>query len=159
MIESGFYQWAIANPKLTKYMGTADKHKPTTAFYFGYAPKGAVFPCIVLDLLKTEEEETQDPGSDEPGETVDARFQFGALAQFDINNPSNMDGFLSVCALSLALKRQLKKLGTGNSILPDGTLIKNAHFVDKLDAHYEVGGVGYLYRRVVVFDVQYVEMA
>ena len=160
MIEIGLFQFCTTNAKIQKYLGTTDpQRKIFNAFYYSFLPKLPPLPAIVLDRLRSPTaDETLDAQSDMPGDMIEGRFQFGCVAQDDSaaggpRNPVNPDGYLSAALLAQALRRELKALGTGNAVLPDGTIICEVGFGpgqgDEFDAHYEVGGQGYLLRRVV----------
>jgi hypothetical protein len=167
MIEQGLYEFAVTNANLQPLLGNADaaRLQPFKAFYFSFYPKGGVLPGIVLDRLQSRNEsETLDPGSRAPGQMIEARFQFGSVANFTgdgaqavLGGPESPSGYLAAAALSLALKRELQELASGKAVLPDGTIINDVRIEDEYDAHFEVGGVGYLLRRVLAVSIVYVE--
>jgi hypothetical protein len=167
MIESGLYEWVTANPNIQPLLGNVDAQRvqPFKAFYFSFYPKGAPLPGIVLDRLQSQNEsETLDAGSRLPGQMIEARFQFGSLANFTGDGaqaipggPESPSGYLAAAALSLALKRELQELANGRSALPDGTIINDVRIEDEYDAHYEVGGTGYMLRRVLAVTIIYTE--
>lgn len=161
MIESGIYQWAIANAAIQAALGSPDRKDFTNSFYFSFIPKGPMLPCIVLDRLAGDEDDvdTLDVGSALPPTMNRAKFQFGSCANDNANNPLNPSGYLSAAALSQALRRQLKTLATGEAELPDGTIIKELHILDEFDAHFEQGGIGYLLRRVLQVELFFEEAA
>jgi hypothetical protein len=150
MIESGFFTWALANPALQPFLGASDPQRKTfNSFYFSFLPKNSARPAIVLDRLKSPDaEDTLDPRTSAPGTLIEGRFQFGSVAEDSNANPENPSGYLSAALLSQALRRQLTGLATGNAALPDGTLIKDVYDWDEFDAHYEMGGDSYIYRRI-----------
>jgi hypothetical protein len=153
MIESGFSLWAMANPALRPLLGRSETDVAQniySAFYYSFLGKNDPTPGIVLDRLKSPDaEDTLDPRTAAPGAIIQGFFQFGSVAQNDPKNPVNASGYLSAALLSQALRRQLEGMANGNSALPDGTLIKDLWIVDEYDAHYEVGGMGYLFRRIL----------
>jgi len=157
MIESGFYTWALTNPVLQPLLGQHPQEKETgtySAFYFSFLPKGAALPGIILDRLRgMDEVDSFDPRTALPGVLQWARFQFGAVAQDSATNPVNTSGYLSTVLLAKRLRLQLMGINTGNSSLSDGTLVKEFRIDDEYDAHFEVGGMGYLYRRIVAVTV------
>lgn len=159
MIESGLSNFALTNAVIMALLGQSAAEREATppaysAFYFSFLPKGGTLPAILLDRLKSEDPaDTLDRRTNAPGAMVEARFQFGSVAQDQegmLNpNPASPSGYLSTLLLSHALRAELLNLATGNGILPDGTLIKDLWILDEYDAHYELGGQGYLYRRVL----------
>lgn len=156
MIESGLYAWSLSNPRITPFLGQSreDKIKNVfAAFYFSYLPQEprGVTPGIILDRLKSPDAaETLDARSNAPGGLIEGIFQFGSVGQDSTNNPNNVfSGYLSACALSQALRRELTGLATGKAELPSGTVIQNVYGWDEWDAHYEVGGYGYIMRRIL----------
>jgi len=57
---------------------------------------------------------------------------------------------LSSAQLSRILREQLLGLDVqGGFTLPDGTVIADLWIIDEFDAHYELGGTAYLYRRAL----------
>ena len=159
MIESGFYQWATQNAKIQKCLGSVTAADYSQSFYFSFLAKNPVLPAIVLDRLSGNEDEVDslDVRDDSPAAMCSAKFQFGCCAQNDKNNPQNPDGYLSAAALALALRRQLIALANGDAALPDGTVIKDVHILDEFDAHFEMGGTGYTFRRILQVEVLYGE--
>lgn len=162
-IETGLFKFATANPMITAAMGNRDSQRkaPFTAFYFSLAPKpaAAAFPCIVLDRLKsTDLLETIDAGTSLPGALIEGVFQFKCLAVNDAKNPYVTDGYLSASFLAQALRRQLMGLASGNSMLPDGTLIKDIRIVDEFDGAYELGADSYVFFRVLQMRIVFQEM-
>jgi hypothetical protein len=161
MIESGFYSWAVSNSALQPLLGRSANDKTQkifSAFYFSFLPKNSARPAIVLDRLKSPDAaDTLDARTPAPGTLIDARFQFGSVAEDSNENPVNASGYLSAALLSQALRRQLAGLATGNADLPDGTLIKDVYDWDEFDAHYELGGDSYIYRRIQQVTVLFQE--
>lgn len=166
MIESGFSIWALANPQIMAQLGqsTTDvAQKIYSAFYFSFLPPQGTSPGIVLDRLTSKEAgDTLDSRTAAPT-ILEGRFQFGCVAN-DLpvgtgkgKNPQNPSGYLSAAMLSATLREQLLGLATGKSALPDGTAINELWIVDEYDAHYEVGGMAYLYRRVLQVGVLFKE--
>jgi hypothetical protein len=158
MIESGFSIWALANPNLTPLLGQSSidvAQKVYSAFYFSFLPKEPTLPAIVLDRMRSKEaDDTLDARTPAPT-VLEGSFQFGCVAQDAPvgsgagKNPQNPSGYLTAVQLSTTLREQLLGLATGNSVLPDGTVIDDLWIIDEFDAHFEVGGMGYLYRRVL----------
>jgi hypothetical protein len=161
MIESGLFTWALANAALQPLLGSADpQRKVFNAFYFSFLPKNSSRPGIVLDRLKSPDaEDTLDARTPLPGTLIEGRFQFGSVAEDSASNPLNPSGYLSAALLSQALRRQLAGMANGNSDLPDGTLIKDVYGWDEFDAHYELGGEGYIYRRIQQVTILFQETA
>jgi len=162
MIESGLYLWATTNPNITKFMGNADSQriKAPTSFYYSFLPKQPVLPGIILDRLKSPyASETLDPGTRLPGYQIEGKFQLGSVDNIVSEGPAGSDGYLSCAMLSQALRRELLNLATGNATLPDGTIIDDVMIEDEYDAHYEVGGLGYLCRRVLLVTLLFKEIA
>jgi hypothetical protein len=160
MIESGLSNFALTNTAITAAMGNADAQRkaPFAAFYFSVLAKNAVLPGIILDRLKSPDaEDTLDARTPLPGTLIEGIFQFGSVANDNPANPLSPSGYLSACLLSQALRRQLAGLATGKSELPDGTLVKDVFGWDEFDAHYEVGGLGYLFRRVLQVTILFQE--
>jgi hypothetical protein len=160
MIESGLSNWALSNPAIQPFLGNADPQRvqPFTSFYFSFLPKNQVLPAIVLDRLRSPDEiDTLDARTSAPGTPIEGHFQFGSVAEDSAKNPANASGYLSACLLSQQLRRQLTGLASGNAALPDGTLIKDVYGWDEFDAHYEVGGGGYLLRRVLLVTIVFQE--
>lgn len=163
MIESGLYSWALSNSALQPLLGQSDQERAKklfSAFYFSFLPKGAPTPAIVLDRLKSPDAvDTLDARTTAPGVLIEGRFQFGSVAEDSAGNPANPSGYLSAARLSQALRRQLAGLATGNASLPDGTLVKDVYDWDEFDAHYELGGDSYIYRRIQQVTVLFQETA
>jgi hypothetical protein len=167
VIESGLSNFALTNAAITALLGQSAVEREATppaysSFYFSFLPKNGTLPAIILDRLKSEDaDDTLDARTPAPGVMIEARFQLGCVAQDQegtLNqNPASPSGYLSACLLSQALRRQLMGLATGNAILPDGTLIKDLWILDEYDAHYEIGGAGYLYRRVLQIGMLFQE--
>ena len=166
MIESGFFEWLLTTPAITALLGQADEEKAAKTYssvYFSFLPKDPVLPAIVLDRIKSEEAgDTLNRGSAAPGMPIEARFQFRSVANDDMagsgrKNPLNPSGYLSCCLLSRALREQLKGLATGNAPFPEGTVIQDLWILDEFDAHFEMGGVGYLYCRALQIGIIFVE--
>jgi hypothetical protein len=163
VIESGLSNFALSNAAITALLGQSAQEKEATppaysAFYFSFLPKGGTLPAIVLDRLKSEDaDDTLDARTAAPGVMIEARFQLGSVADDVATNPASPSGYLSACLLSQALRRQLMSLATGNGILPDGTLVKDLWIIDEYDAHYELGGQGYLFRRVLQIGMLFQE--
>ena len=154
MIESGLSNFALQNAAIQALLGQSASDKTAgvySAFYFSFLPKGATLPGIVLDRLKSEDaDDTLDLRTPAPGTMIEGRFQFGSCADELATNPASPSGYLSAAFLSQALRRQLMGLATGNSALPDGTLVKEVWIIDEYDAHMvEEGGTSYLYRRIL----------
>jgi hypothetical protein len=160
MIESGLYSFVLGN--------AASSFPPNAAmapllgagspFFFSYLPPNAPTPAVILDRLKSPDaEDTLDARTPAPGTLIEGHFQFGSVAQDNAKNPANSSGYLSACLLSQALRRQLTGLATGDAALPDGTLIKNVYDWDEFDAHYEVGGTGYMFRRILLVTLLFQE--
>jgi hypothetical protein len=164
MIESGLYSWALANPAITPFLGQTPQDaakKIYSAFFFSFLPKEprGVMPGIILDRLKSPDEiDTIDARSPAPGNPIEGRFQFGSVAQDSAQNPKNPDGYLSACFLSQALRRQLTGLASGQPVpLGNGTVIQNVYGWDEWDSHYEVGGYGYILRRILQCTIVFYE--
>lgn len=161
MIEVGLFQFCTQNATIRKFLGSP------VAFYYSFYPKGAPLPGIVLDRIASPyAEETLDAETALPGDIIEGRFQFGCVAQDDSTaggptNPVNPKGYLSACLLAQAVRRQLKALATGNSPLPDGTIVMNVSMGpgegNEFDAHYELGAQGYLLRRVLQMTILFKE--
>jgi hypothetical protein len=170
MIESGLSIWALGNPGITPFLGQTQSDKSNgiySAFYFSYLPKeptGAI-PGIVLDRLNSPDaEDTIDPRDALPGDIIKGRFQFGSVASDGPQNPNQQtNGYLAAAALSRALRRQLTGLATGKAVLPDikgnpAIEISNVYGWDEFDAHYELGGYGYLMRRILQVTIEFQEL-
>ena len=165
MIESGLSNFALGNAAITALLGQSAADKTAnlfSAFYFSVLPKGATLPGIVLDRLKSDDAaDTLDVRTPAPGTMIEARFQLGSVAQDQEGtqnpNPASPSGYLSAALLSQALRRQLMGLATGNAALPDGTLVKDVWVIDEYDAHYELGGQGYIFRRVLQIGMLFKE--
>jgi len=160
MIESGLSNFALTNVAIMAALGNADSKRvaPFAAFYFSVLAKEAVLPGIILDRLKSPEAaDTLDARNALPGALIEGIFQFGSVANDNAQNPLSPSGYLSACFLSRALRRQLTGLATGNAALPDGTIVKDVYGWDEFDAHYEVGGLGYLFRRVLQVTICFQE--
>lgn len=159
MIESGFSVWALGNAAIQGLLGQSPKdvaQKVYSAFYFSFYKQGPL-PGIILDRVRSKEAaDTLDSRTAAPS-VLDALFQFGCTAQDDVKNPQNGSGYLSACLLSAALRKQLLGLATGRIVLPDGTAIDDLWIVDEFDAHFEVGGGAYLYRRALQVGVLFKE--
>jgi hypothetical protein len=81
---------------------------------------------------------------------LEARYQFLCVAEDNADNPANASGYLSSAQLSRILREQLLGLDVqGGFTLPDGTVISDLWIIDEFDAHYELGGTAYLYRRAL----------
>ena len=129
-----------------------------TSFFYSFFPKVSILPAIVLDRLKSDEAaDTLDPRTAAPGTMIEARFQFGCMANDSAENTGKSLGLFEALLLSRALRLQIMSLATGNSYLPDGTLINDIRIDDEFDAHFTVGGESYLYRRVLQTTVLYTE--
>jgi hypothetical protein len=83
----------------------------------------------------------------------------GGRARQFATNPANPSGYLSAARLSKELRLQIMGLCTGNAALPDGTLIKDLRIDDEYDAHFEVGGEGYVYRRMLLFTIWFEDLS
>jgi hypothetical protein len=161
MIESGLSNFALTNAAIQPYLGQSPQDlaaKSYSAFFFSFLPKGATLPGIVLDRLKSPDAvDTLDSRNPLPGTLIEANFQFGSFANDANSNPKNFSGYLSAAMLSQQLRRQLTGLATGNATLPDGTLIKDVYGWDEFDAHFDLGGEGYLYRRILQVTIVFQE--
>jgi hypothetical protein len=161
MIESGISNWVIANPNIQKFLGQTPQEKQLKVFnsvYFSFIEKLNTTPGIVIDRLRSPNaDDTLDRRTNAPGGTIEGRFQFGSVAQNSVNNPVNPSGYLSAALLSQALRRELMNLADGNAQFPDGTIVKDICIDDEFDAHYEVGGIGYLFRRVLLVTILFQE--
>ena len=163
MIESGLSNFVLQNAAIQPFLGQSPQDaegKIYEAFYFSFLPKNRTLPAVVLDRLKSNDaDDTLDARTALPGALILATFQFGSTAEDDPKNPKSPSGYLSACQLSQVLRRQLTALSTGNSSLPDGTLVKEVWIRDEYDAHFEVGGGvgGYLLRRVLLVDMLFQE--
>jgi hypothetical protein len=170
MIESGLSIWMLGNPAITSFLGQTPTDKSNgiySAFYFSVLPKeptGAI-PGIVLDRMRsTDAEDTLDARAALPGDIIEGRFQFGSVASDGPQNPNQQaNGYLAACALSRALRRQLTGLATGRAILPDvsgkpAIMISDVFDWDEFDAHVEVGGYGYLMRRILQVTIVFQEL-
>lgn len=163
MIESGLSNFALTNAAIMPFLGQSAEEKAKnsfSAFYFSFLPKGAPRPGIILDRLRSKDAvDTLDARTPAPGVVIEAHFQFGSVADDDVHNPpsASTSGYLSSCLLSQALRRQLMGLASGNSALPDGTLVKDVWIEDEYDAHYELGGDSYLFRRVLLIGMLFQE--
>jgi len=157
MIESGLFTWALANPALQLLLGQSDEEKGKkifSSFYFSFLPKDPILPGILFDRLKSEEaDDTLDARTALPGTLMEGRFQFGCVAQDSPENPVNPSGYLSAALLSQALRLQIMGLATGRFELPDGTAIQDVRIDDEFDAHFELGGQGYIYRRMLMATI------
>jgi len=164
MIESGLSNFALGNAAIQALLGQSAADKTAgvySAFYFSVLPKGAALPGIVLDRLKSDDAaDTLDLRTPAPGTMIEARFQFGSVAQDQEGsqnpNPASPSGYLSAAFLSQALRRQLIALPSAGA-LPDGTLVKDVWIIDEYDAHYESGGQGYIFRRVLQIGMLFQE--
>ena len=170
MIESGLFQFITSDDVITAAMGNSDPQRKAAfnACYFSFMPKAGnqVLPCIVMDRLRSPNaDETLDaasgaaPTSLAPGQAIEGFFQFGSMAEDSQKNPIEFPGYLSAALLSQALRRQLLSLATGTGVLPDGTLIQDLRIDDEFDAHYELGGGSYLYRRILKVTIIFQEVA
>lgn len=162
MIEVGLYQFITGNPAITPFLGTVDPQRKQflTSARFSVLMKQQVFPAVTLDRLRSPDAcDTLDARTSTFGQLIEGKFQFGSWAEDDANNPYDPDGYLSAAFLSQALRRQLTGLATGNAVLPDGTLVKDVNGCDEWDAHYEVGGEGYLFRRILQCTILFQEVS
>jgi hypothetical protein len=161
MIESGISNWALGNAALQPLLGQSDTDKGQklfTAFYFSFLPKNPTLPAIVLDRLKADEpDDTLDARTAAPGTSIEAHFQFGCVAQDSPENPANASGYLSAALLGQQLRRQLMALATGRYEFPDGTIVQEVRLDDEFDAHFEIGGQGYIFRRMVMVTITFQE--
>lgn len=161
MIESGIYTYITTNAPLQVLLGQSLQEKTTgsfTAMYFSFLPKEPTLPGIVVDRLQSaEEDDTLDPRTSMPGAMLEAKFQFGCIAQDARTNPANFSGYLSAAQLAQQLRYQLMALATGVAVLPDGSAVKDVRIDDEFDAHFEIGGAGYVYRRMLIVTIFYVE--
>jgi hypothetical protein len=152
MIESGLSNWALANPAIQALLGrslTDVAQNIYSAAYFSFLPQNATLPALLIDRIQSREAaDTIDARTAAPT-MLQGRFQFGCVANDDAKNPLNPSGYLSARELSRTMREQLLGLATGRSVLPDGTLINDLWIVNEFDAHFELGGMGYLYRRVL----------
>jgi hypothetical protein len=161
MIESGLRSWVLANTSLRPLLGQSAQQTNSglwTSFFYSFLPKPFILPAIVLDRVSSgEADDTLDVRTAAPGTMIEARFQFGCMANDNVENPTNPSGYLSALLLSRALRLQIMSLATGDSYLPDGTLLNDIRIDDEFDAHFEVGGESYLYRRVLKVTILYTE--
>lgn len=88
---------------------------------------------------------------------LEGRFQFGCVANDNPENPLNPSGYLTARELSRTVREQVLGMATGNYALPDGTIIGDLWIADEFDAHFEPGGQGYLYRRVLQVGMLFTE--
>ena len=160
MIESGLSNWALANAAIQALLGRSQTDvaaKTYSSAYFSFLPKKPVLPALLIDRIQAKEAtDTLDVRT--AAETMmEGRFQFGCVAEDAAANPVNASGYLSARELSRTVREQLLSLDTGDSVLPDGTVIHDLWIVDEFDAHLEVGGLGYLYRRVLQVGMIFTE--
>jgi hypothetical protein len=164
MIESGLSSWALANAAIKALLGQSPQdvaQKTYSAFYFSFLPKQAPLPAIILDRYQSEEAADSIDVRTAAPTLLEGGFQFGCVAN-DAANPGNQfSGYLACAALSRVIREQLLGLATGDSALPDGTVIEDLRIVDEFDAHFEPGGMGtgYLYRRVLKVWMMFKETA
>lgn len=160
MIESGIFDWVLGNLALQPLLGQSSQEKSNgkySSFYFSFINKDQPMPGVILDRLKSDEaDDTLDVRTSAPGMIVEGKFQFGSVAVDSAGNPANFSGYLSAALLSNALRLQIMGLATGISELPDLTVIKELRIDDEYDAHFEVGGLGYVYRRILAVTIWYV---
>jgi len=153
MIEAGLSIWALGNTAIQEQLGQSQldvAQQVYSTFYYSFLPKQPTLPAIIFDRVSSREAaDTLDVRT--PAATMlEGRFQFGCAAQDAANNPVNASGYLSARELSRTLREQLLGLDIqGGFSLPDGTTIFDLWIVDEFDAHFEVGGMGYLYRRAL----------
>lgn len=162
MIESGLSNWALANAAIQAKLGqspTDVAQKTWSAVYFSFLPKAPTLPALLIDRISSREAvDTLDRRS--PAATlIEGRFQFGSCANDAAANPANPSGYLSARELSRVVREQVLGLATGNAALPDGTIIADLWIVDEFDGHFEVGGLGYMYRRVLQVGMLFEEPA
>ena len=109
--------------------------------YFSLAPKEASRPYVVIHLATNTPLVTLD---DTTLDLDEARFQFDCYA----------DDYLGARNLSKAIKALLQDF-TGQ--LYTGTLVQACIANMEMDSPYEVGGVGYLFRRILDITLFFVE--
>jgi hypothetical protein len=163
MIESGLSNFVLGNAAIQPFLGQSPQdaeNKIFEAFYYSFLPKNRTLPAVVLDRIKSDDaDDTLDARTALPGVLIEATFQFGSMAEDNPKNPKSPSGYLSACLLSQQLRRQLMGLATGSSVLPDGTLVKDVRIMDEYDAHFELGGGGYLLRRVLLIGMLFQEVS
>jgi hypothetical protein len=168
MIEQSLVAWFLSNPAISQCLAqTAGKADPKSCC-FSFLPKQpSPLPAVIIDRLKSpNESETLDVGSAQPGQEIRGYFQFGCVAQDAQSNPVVYSGYLTAAYLARAIRRQFEGLGTGTAELPgvqygevnEGNVeIHDVRILDEYDAHYELGGGGYLLRRSLHVELVFVE--
>jgi hypothetical protein len=160
MIESGLSNWALANAAIQALLGRSHVDvaaKTYSSAYFSFLPKKPVLPALLIDRIQAKEATDTLDARTSAATMLEGRFQFGCVANDNARNPVNASGYLSARELSRTVREQLLGLDTGTAVLPDGTVINDLWIVDEFDAHFEVGGLGYLYRRVLQVGMLFTE--
>ena len=163
MIESGLSNWALANAAIQPLLGRSPvdvAENIYSAAYFSFLPKAPVLPALVIDRIQSREAADTLNARTAAPTMLQGRFQFGCMALDHPKNPRNPSGYLSARELSRVMREQLLGLITNPvTALPDGTLINDLWIVNEFDAHFEMGGLGYLYRRVLQVGMLFTETA
>lgn len=160
MIESGLYQFAISNATIVGLSAPGpNPQTPAAAFYFSKMPKQPSLPAAVLHRVSSV---NADETLDMPGtqfQQIWGRFRLHIMAQ-DVPSASSSSistsGYLAAAALSRAYRLQL--MGLVGSALPDGTKIADCRIQDEFDSDFELGGTGYVYRRILDFKLLFQEV-
>jgi hypothetical protein len=142
VIESGLYQFATQTSAITDCLGKAE------SVFFSALMKQSKLPALVIHRVSlTDPATTLDLQTSAPALVV-GRFQFSSFGE-DNNNANliSTSGYLCAAQLSRTLRLTLQAMV--GLPLPDGTVITDYQLNDEFDADYEVGGTGYVFRRLL----------
>ena len=153
MIESGLYELVTGNAAINKFLAGP------TACYFSFMAKQTPVPAVVIHRIASSPVSvTLDAPTADFNEMMQGRFQLDSFGQDNNSNKlPSPSGYLCAAALSRAIRCQLKAMV--NTALPDGTLLNNCIINDEFDADFEIGGTGYIYRRVLDLTLWFQETA
>jgi hypothetical protein len=160
LIETGLFQFATTNAAIVALSAPGpNPQTPAGAFWFSKLPKTPLLPAAVLHRVSSvNADETLDlPGTQ--FQQIWGRFQLESMAQDDpsAKGAVSASGYLAAAALSRAYRLQL--MGLVNSLLPDGTKITDCRIQDEFDSNFEEGALGYVYRRILDFKLEYLEQS
>jgi hypothetical protein len=144
MLASGLYQQLGATAAVTALLGKLNQEQGGgNSIYFTLAPKQAPAPFLVIHRINTPPAgQTLDGVSD----LIDGEIQFDSYA----------GDAITAQKLSRAVRDALKNFG---GPLPDGTTIQFVEVTADMDAGYEQGGTGYLFRSILRLAAFYTEAA
>jgi hypothetical protein len=144
MLATGLYQQLGATPAVTALLGKPTQEQGAgNAIYFTSAPKQPPATFLVIHRINTPP----------AGQTLNG---VSDLIDGEIQFDSYSGDAITAQKLSRTVRDALKNFG---GALPDGTTIQFVEVTADMDAGYEQGGTGYLFRSILRLHAFYTEAA